>query len=324
MNLNKEQNKYMAVINKGYGAIFFEGLNKPFLVKIPHFSDFAKVRSGIKEKEIIPSDIVIEKSMTRLKGDLNNIYAKQKGCLTCRNKCKYLDITRQILKYDGIKFLYRKYLISIIEDKKNITDKYKFLKDEIVKSIPDVSIQPESLDGTMFCFFITAGTEFFKLKKKEYNLSKQKISNLVESYFDLISKWFEVKIRTQLSVDTEKAAEKFISNFEETFKSENGPFAECNQFCNHKCFFKHNVQPVAENVSIDKGIRQCIRNSVSADGKVRNFCMNVAKNLIFGEDTEFTKAIALCFYIQKLASWNVEQSILDIKRDFLLIPGELT
>lgn len=323
MNLSEEQNKYMAIIKKGYGAIFFEGLDKSFLVKIPYFPETAQAKSGIQGEDNIVSDSVIKRSMARLTSDLNNIYAKQKGCLACRDKCKYLDITRQILNNDGITYSYRKYLISIIGDIGNITDRYQFLKDEIFKSIPDVSIQSDSSEGIMFCFFINAGIQYFKLQKKEYMLSNQKYTNLMESYFDLINKLFEVAIRTQLSVKAEKAAARFISNFKETFESETGPFSECNEFCNHKCFFKSNVQPIAYNESIDNGFKECIKNSNPGDGKVRNFCINVARDLIFGEDTEFMKAIALCFYIQKLASWNVEQSIIDIKRDFLLIPEKL-
>lgn len=320
MNLTEEQNKYVAVIDKGLGVVFFEGFHEPFLVKVPYFPDVAKIKKGEKEKIIIPPDTEVRRAMSQLTADLDNIYAKQRGCIQCQNKCKYLDIVKQILNY--IESTFSKYVLSIIEDKKNITEKYNILKNTVIKSIPDISLSPKDIDGLMFCFLITAGNRYFKLRKRQYNLSDQKINFLIDSYFGLINKWFAVKIRSQLSVEAEKEAERFCNLYKNTFKLEEGPFPECDEYCKYICLFRYDVKLVAQDASTDKGLRDCIKSSLPSDGRVKNFCLKVGKGFTFGDETEFIEGIALCFYIQKLVNWNIKQSILDIKSEFFLIKGD--
>jgi hypothetical protein len=321
MNLNDEQNKYITILDKGYGVVFFEGLHESFLVKIPYFPDISK--NLIRRKATIPTDADVKNKMAPFIADLNDIYTKQKGCEQCQDKCKYLEITKQLVSIEENIFIFSKYILSIIENKKNIIDRYSSLKNEITKSILDLSFTTEAKHNIIFCFCVNAGIRYFKQRMKQYNISSQKINILAESYFDLLNKWLKNDNGNSLSNETERAAELFRDTYNSTFSLEIGPYPECGQFCNHKCLFKYDVEPKSLDESLDLALRACYKRSQNSDGKVRKFCIEVGKGFTFGIETEFAKAIALCFFIQKLTNWRVEQSVLDIKRDFLLIPEVL-
>ncbi len=321
MNLNDEQNRYVTILDKGFGVVFFEGLHESFLIKIPYFPNNSK--NIIGRKTNIPTDVDVKNKMAPFVADMENIYTKQKGCEQCQDKCKHLEITKQLLNIEENLFIFEKCIISIIESNINIIDKYVKLENMIIKSLTDLSISAENKDNILFCFCVNAGISYFKQRMKQYAIPSHNLSILIESFFDFINTWLKCGDKILLTNETERMAEHFRDIYRATFNSENGPYPECGQFCNHKCIFWCDVKPKSLDQSLDLAFRSCYKRSQISDGKVRAFCIEVGKGFTFGNETEFTKAIALCFIIQKLNNWRVEQSVLDIKRDFLLIPEVL-
>jgi len=321
MNLNDEQNKYAAIIDKGLGIIFFEGLHEPFLVRVPYFLDVAVRRKGEIGKITVPTDEQVKKAMAHLTSNLDEIYAKQKGCSRCLNKCKFLDIVKRILDSEETDLIFSKYILSIVENKKNITEKYSVLKDSVIKSLPDIYLSPENLDALMFCFLINAANRLFKLRKKQYGVSIHKITSLADNYFEVINKWFSVKIRSQLSVEAEKAAEKFCTLYKNTFISEKGPFPGCNEFCKNKCLFRFDVESIVRKKSNINGLENIIKSRLDPKIKrtnFRGFCLKVAEGLTIGKSPEFLENIGLCFFIQVANQWAIKHILGDIRKWFLL------
>jgi len=321
MNLNEEQNKYTAILDKGNGIVFFEGLHEPFLVKIPYFPDISKTNIAEKVKNTIPTDLEIKRSMARLSLDLDNIYAKQKGCIQCQNKCKYLDIVRQILGSEEIEFAFYRYILSIIDDINNIANKYTMLKEGVIKSISDISEGLASIDEIMFCFLINEGNSYFKLKKKQYSISTQKTDNLIDSFFDLINKWYKVKMRSQLSIEAEKAAERFRDIYKNSFRLEKGPFPGCNEYCQNRCLFRYEVERIINNESIIIGIKSILKSELDLRRKranVREFCLKAGEGILPGGLNKSVENIGLCFFIQVTNQLAVKNVLGDIQKWFLL------
>jgi len=321
MNLTEDQNKYVSIIEKGLGVIFFEGLHEPFLVKIPYFPEAVEFKTSEKGKITSPTDKEVKTAMSQLNAELDIIYAKQKGCISCQNKCKYLDLVKQILNYDEIEFTFFKYVLSIVENKDNITKKYGILKEAVINSIPDISLSPESIDALMFCFLITAGNRYFRLRKKQYNLSNQKINFLADSYFELINEWFAVKIRSQLSAEAEIKAEGFCSQYLRTFKLGEGPFLGCDEFCSYRCYFRFDVKSIVEKPSIINSLKDLVESRLDIKAKrknVRSYCLRVGEGLTQGESPKFIENIGLCFFIQISNKWAVRNIISDIRKWFFV------
>lgn len=313
MNLSEKQNNYVSIIETGEAVVFREGFHEPFLVKVPYFPDVSRIQAGTT-----PGDAEVRQFMSKSLLDLDYVYAKQKGCVSCQNKCKYLDIAKRVLDADEPKRAFTRYILAAIENKEAITAQYSHLKNIVLREISDLSLTPDEIEGIMFCFFINAGSRFFRRKREQYKISSPEISPLIDCYFNMINSWFAVKIKTQLSLEAEREVERFQRLYKEKLKVEAGPFPGCNEFCNHKCLFRFEVEPIVKNPSIDNGLLAAIKSGPDSKSNVRNFCLQVARGITLGDGPEFIENIALCFFIQASLQWSVQEILANIRKWFLL------
>ena len=77
--------------------------------------------------------------------EFNYVYAKQKGCLSCQNKCKYLDIAKRVLDADEPKRNFARYILAVIENKEAVAVKYSQLKNIVLREISDFSLTPDGV-----------------------------------------------------------------------------------------------------------------------------------------------------------------------------------
>lgn len=313
MNLSEEQNKYVSVIETGLAVVFCEGFHEPFLVKVPYFPDVNQSQAGI-----MPSDAEVRQFMSKTILTLNHIYAKQKGCLSCQNKCKYLDIARRILTADEPERTFARYILSVIENKEALATQYSNLRNVVLREISDLSLTSDETEGVIFCFLINAGSQFFRHKQEQYKISLFEISPLIDCYFNILNLWFAIKIKTQLSIETEREVERFQKLYQEIFHLDAGHFPGCNEFCKHKCLFRFEVEPIVTNPSISNGLLQAIKSGSNAKANVRNFCLQVARGITMGNNPEFIEDIALCFFIQVSVQWSIKEILANIRQWFLL------
>jgi len=321
MNLTEDQNRYVAIMEAGKGVTFSEGFHEPFLVQVPLFSGIAKTRNG--SVFTAPGDEEVKRSMSKKMIPLNQIYAKYSGCKGCEYKCLYSDSVNHLLESPEIQKIFSKYLYGLVENKNYLVLRYPLLRESVEKFMGISSLNGEHLNRLVFCFLITAGNRFFKRKGVLYkhpSLSQQ-ISFLNECFDDLINKWFSVKIRSEMTVETEKEALKFQRLFIKTFSCEDGPFPGCNEFCKYKCLFRYEVEPLVNDKTLDGGLLSSIQSGEAARLKVRNFCLNLARQITWGEDLIFLESIALCFFIQKSVQWSVQEILINIKKWFLDVKG---
>jgi hypothetical protein len=311
MNLSEEQNRYLALLEPGFAVVFYEGLDDPFLLKVPYFpSNFNLPTISV------PPDERIREFMTKNLSTLDHIYGRQRGCELCSNKCRYLDMVKQLLEDPETEKKFSNYLLAILENKDFLTSKYEQFKKAILdKILLEFSLSTEEIENLILCFLITAGNRFFHLKKTQYNLSSLNFNSLVNSYLNILRNWATTKVKPPPSSETEKAIEDFQEVYKRILQIEKGPYPGCDEFCKYKCLFRFEVKPLAENKTIDNELESAIKLSKM---EVREFCFEVARKVTMGEDPGFLENIALCFFIQKSFNWGVKKIIDNIRKWFII------
>jgi len=312
MNLNEDQNRFVAIMDRGEAAVFSEGFSEPFLVRVPHFPSSAKIidtgKSGVLDKDVT-------RFMAKRLIDLDQVLGRHSGCRECQYKCVYRDATRYILTKKEVQNLFTRYLLGMIENKENFVLKYPALKDAILIESP--FLKKEEINDLIFCFLISAGERFILNKGRQYDLTPSKTSALLNAYYDLINSYFSVPVKTQLSIKSETYLKEFRKCYKETLGLEKGPFPGCDEFCTAKCLFRYDLGPFIQDDSIDVSLIKAIKSGDQAKKNVRTLCRDIAKNLIFDNCPDFTENIALCFFVQKSVQWSVKEVLLNIKRWFL-------
>jgi hypothetical protein len=320
MNLNEQQNRFISIMNKGEATVFSEGINEPFLVRIPHYLSSAKVvnpkLSSIQDKDVA-------RFMAKKLIALDPIFGKHSGCKQCQYKCAYRDAANHILSKTEVMKIFKKYIFSIVDKSGNLTSKYHDLKETVLLDIKASLKKEEEVNDIMFCFLINAGERFFQNKGVEYNLPSNKIFSLLNSYNNLINSYFSIPIKTQLSIEAETNLKEFQRCYLQTFSCDKGPFPGCNEFCRNKCLFRFDIEPFVKDMSVNERMLKAIKNVNENDAKiaVRKLCLSVGHNLTDGNSEEFVKNVALCFFIQKSVQWSAREVVQNIQRWFFNLKG---
>jgi hypothetical protein len=311
MNLDEKQNRFISIMQKGQAAVFAEGINESFLLKVPHYLTYTELLN----REIISvQDKDVAHFMSKKMLALNHVYMRQIGCKGCQHKCIYRDATNHILsKPDEMKWI-SKYVLAIIDSPNNLMDKYNVVKERLLRDINFFLKEKKNVDGLMFCLLINGGERFLRKKERQYHLSLNKIYPLENSYYRLINAFF-------YNVQRDEEANEFRKNYCETFLLD-GPFPGCNEFCKLKCLFRFDIEPFINDELIDKKMRDIIKFGEldEAKAKVRKLCLEIAKDLTLSDRDEFLNNIALCFFIQKSIQWSVQEILLNIKNWFIEEP----
>jgi hypothetical protein len=314
MNLNEDQNRFVAIMDRGEAAVFSEGFSEPFLIRVPYFPSSVKIidtgKSGVLDKDVT-------RFMAKRLIDLDPIFGRQSGCNQCQYKCVYRDATNFILSKAANQQMFTRYLLGMTEKADNLVLKYHVLRDTVLAEVIQSLKKEEDINDLMFCFLINAGERLIRAKGKQYNLSSNKTSSLLNAYNNLINAYFSIPVKTQLSVKSETYLKKFRKCYKETLGLEKGPFPGCDEFCRAKCLFRYDLGPFIQDDSIDVFLIKAIKSGDQAKKNVRILCRDIAKNLVFDNCPDFTENIALCFFVQKSVQWSVKEVLLNIKRWFL-------
>lgn len=316
MNLNEQQNRFIAVLNKGEAAVFSEGFNEPFLVKAPHYSASAK-KIDPKISEV--SDKYISRAMAKKLIALEQVFGRHSGCRQCQYKCAYRDAANHLLsRIDTVKY-FDKFVFAIVERVENLAALYPSLRDVVLADIRQSLGNENEVNDIMFCFLINAGELYFQVRQRQYAISTNRMFLLLNAYYDLINTFFSIPVKTVLTVETTGRLKEFQKHYQEIFSSGTGPFPGCNEFCKNRCFFRYDVAPFVHDKSIDDKMIKAIKNGNETEAKlsVRKLCVNIAHNLTNGNSDEFVKNVALCFFIQKSAQWSTREALQNIEQWFL-------
>lgn len=308
MNLSEEQDHYLPLLKPGLAAVFYEGIDDPYLVKIPYFPEMVQ-----QAPESIPSSEEILEFMKAKLDSLDRIYGRQRGCNLCQKKCHYWDMVQHIFEEPETLQKFSSYLLAILENKDFWVSKYGILKGYILAKAAKFYLLTDETEQLMRCFLVTAGNRFFSLKRQLYDLTIQEQNSLIDAYLGVLGMVLPIGENHILSQDAEKAIKQFQNRYRKLLEIPQGPFPGCDNFCRHKCLFRFEVQPFVSDKKIESQLISAIQSSREA---VREFCMNVARQISLGEDPDFLEDIALCFFIQKSLAMAVKKVVDNIQKWF--------
>jgi hypothetical protein len=313
MNLNEQQNKFIPLLTNGKAVVFSEGFNEPFLVKVSHYESSVK-KVNLKENSVQDSDI--SRSMAKKMIPLNHVFGRHTGCKQCQHKCAYRDTANHILSKPAHIKYFNKFIFSIIENPTNLTEIFPSFRDELLIDISASLQGQEDENDMLFCILINFGEFYIKEKAKLYNIPINKMINFIYEYNELINSYFLIPVKTQLSGEIEKNLHKFQYTYKNIFTLKDGPYPGCNEFCKNKCFFKHDVARSLNDRGIDEKIMAAIKSEGDAKVRVKEICMDVARNMTISNSYDFTENIALCFFIQKSLQWSVKEVLVNVQKWF--------
>lgn len=318
MNLNEQQNRFIAILNKGEAAVFSEGFSEPFLIKAPHYQSSAK-KINAKMHEV--SDKDISRVMAKKLIALEQVFGKHSGCKQCQYKCAYRDTATHLLSRPEATKYFSKFILAIIEKAENLTALYLSFRDVVLADIKQSIKKEAEVNDIMFCFLINAGESYIRNKGRQYDLSSNNTFVLLSAYNNLINSYFAIPVKTQLSADTARYLKDFQKCYKESFATRKGAFPGCNEFCKNKCFFRYDVEPFVKDKAIGDKIMEALEGKESARVNVNKICLNVARNLTMHNSDDFERNVALCFFIQKSLQWNVKKVGLNINKWFFNMSG---
>jgi hypothetical protein len=314
MNLDERQNKFISLMEHGVAAAFSEGFSKPFLVSVPHFPSCVKRKNEAKSS-FTDSDVAA--FMARRFVGFDHVYGKQHGCKQCQAKCLYRDASNYALGDVENQRIFAGYLFGVLEYTQNLTAQYSFLKENVLSDTKGFLESEDDANNFMFCFLISAGERFLKDKGVQYKLTPERITPLISTYNELISSFFSIPLKSQVSVDTENRLKEFQDIYTSTFLTGNGPFPGCNEFCDRVCLFRFDVAPFLSDKFIDEELAKVLSGGHSAKANVRRLCVAQAQKITLGNSKGFIENVALCFFIQKCVQRSVKQVLKNIEKWFM-------
>ncbi len=309
MNLNDDQNKFIAIMGQGEAAVFSEGFSEPFLVRIPYFPLAAKKlhhrKTGVLDKDV-------SRFMAKRLLSFDHVFGKHAGCRQCQSKCTYRDTIYSILAKKEFQQLFTRYYYAILEKGENLVLKYPQVREALIVERP--SLKGDEINDLLFCFLISAGEQLLSKKAVQHHLRSNNISSLMRSYFDMINSFFTIPVKTQLSEKTNRYLLNFQTSYKKAFKVKFGPFPGCDEFCKTKCLFRYDVSAYLRDDKINDAMKNALTSGNNEEKKVQEICRNIAKDSVFDDCLKFSEGIVLCFFIQKSIQWNVKNILLNIKK----------
>ncbi len=318
MNLNEQQNRFIAIMNKGEAAIFSEGFSEPFLVRVPHYYLSAK-KVNLEMSDILDKDV--SSAMAKNMIAIDQIFGRHSGCKQCQYKCNYREVANHLLSKPEAMSHFGKFIFAIIEKAENFSVLYPSFRDVVLLDVKQSLQRDEEVNAIMFCYLINAGEMLIMTRQQQYALPINKTFALLNAYNDFINTYFSVPVKTQLSFESIDRLMDLQEIYKETFYTDKGPLPGCNEYCNNKCYFRYDVEPSAKDKAIDEKLLRAIQSGDDSKANVRKLCTNVARKLIIANSNEFVENIALCFFIQKSVQWSVKELLLNITNWFLDIRG---
>ncbi len=321
MNLNEQQNKFISIMAKGEAAVFSEGFNEPFLVRVSHYQSSSK---KINPKVDSIQDKDVSRFMANKLRTLDNVLGRHSGCKQCQYKCAYRDTANHLLSSQELISYFCKFIFAIIEKPDSLTTVFPPFRDAVLIDLRDSLQKEEEVNEIMFCFLINAGESYIREKGRKYDLASKYLFALFNTYNNFINSYFAIPVKTQLSDDTRRYLNVFQRCYRESFATENGPFPGCNEFCKNRCFFKYDVEPLIKDNLKDKEYKEIIRikDLKQAKARLREYCIETARNMTLGNNgnsPDFVENIALCFFIQKSVKDRMDKVLDNVKNWFFNI-----
>jgi hypothetical protein len=292
MNVQERETRKIVSLNVGEAAIYSEGDDGAYHVKVP----FSKIEGEASWKG--KGDEIVIKAMHKFKQE-HKKFAPFEACSQyCKAICEYKNKGSDVVQHHRYYSRFPVLLLSILHD---VDD----LENILLQMFENVEPAAKNAGGIRICSMIQGVTHYCENLGNRYKWPYEEVNSLqklfTEIYYNFLKNYEETKGQVSIfSVDQQKF-KKFRNLY---FRMSRGkqPTPFCQKICpNNQCLYRFNMP---EALSDDYFNRKFLE-IVNEGGEemwyaLDQLCKEAAREAILpGANLETTARIGLCFALQK-------------------------
>jgi hypothetical protein len=297
MNIDERESDKVTSLNVGEAAVFSEGDDGPYHVKVPYSKIEAK--KGEREKE----DEAIRKIMVGF-SDAKNL-APFEGCTKyCKVICKYKQIGGEVsssYKYSSQIPILTIAFLDNLSSAESI-----FL--QLMEMGVDQGNRVKDLKGLKICAAIQAFETYFEELGSGYNWLYEDVERLKTAFLDLIMGSLDKYMISPTEFNITSIDESKIQRFREVyFEVCRGkqPTQYCKEICvDETCFYRFNLkEALLDDYYSVRFIEIIEEGSDDMWSKLHDLCREAVQATILSDGSEdTTRRITLCYALHKCNS----------------------
>lgn len=302
MNMDEKQKSIFATLTVGESVVFAEGDDKPIIVKVP------KYESGAPKKDTGRID-PLQQVAQSISGQFPEV------TMDCLAGCKayselelqYCDTAQKIAEKPEIKSVTAHYILSIIEQPENITDKLLEVLRRIKRHVPGLIesdvLMKAVLNHSVALYLRTRGQNYLWPYEEIVGLKTLLVPSIIESLKYTGSD-------NNPGTFNSKKVEKFGNMYRALCRRNFNPFPYCGEICDQRpeplCLYRFNTASLLRHKRLHRDFVTAIEEAGEALEMIEaleSLC-RLAASLCVADNInpENHTRIALCFASQKIFS----------------------
>lgn len=294
MNIEEQETKKIVSMNVGEAAVFSEGDDGAYHLKVPYSKIETKESAG-------RDDDMVVKAMESFRKDAR-YFAPYEGCMKyCKAICRYKNIGDVISSSHRFSSQMPPLVISLTDDA-GLKDSILLQMLEMGKDEGDHARDPK---GIKICSIIHGSERYFEWMGNRYHWSYEDAENLKNTFLEFYMDTLEKFVGNELQFSSKVLDQSRISKFQNLYKNlckDKQPTPFCSSICSDGfCIYRFNLSEALEDDDFHKGFVETI-NQGGEDmwEKLDSLCKEAAKEIVLpGGNQETIQKIALCFALQK-------------------------
>lgn len=294
MNLSEEQKRTVVSLNCGKAAVFAEGMDGPFLVKVPN------VKESLESNGNVEKDAVKAHMDTIFYSTYPSTRQRFNACLECdaSTNCDNFRTASSLLlaDFDFRKSFSRLFLTALLDS--------SHLEDALSGTIQTmreflVMLSKKGQDTQLYCALLHALEHNLDAKGALYRWN----FDTVEEFFELFSKICLQISKMGIQSGLDSLIEGFSRKYYSLCQSEAGPFIGC-AYCEKRCRYLYEIDLLIKDEQLHRDFCMGIRSGGDSEEiwrSVYKTCQKAAKAAVCTSHSEISTPLALCFAVQKVA-----------------------
>jgi Helicase HerA, central domain len=304
MNLDQAQTRAITALGTGQAAIYAEGADRPYLVKI----DQAKGAGGRATAK--PADAQLRLAL--ISGNIfdDEIYKPRPGCERCGlwksnpARCATIrDVALTAQANPGFAEVSRRYTLSLAEQPARAVHGYPDLLQQL-KQLGRPGDEQELRDMAL-CALIHRSAEQVEQQGQHYSIPYDALANMHAALLAVLTPVVKNFQNDQAALTTlhqhvEPKARDYGQLMRKLTEQSTGPFAGC-IFCDSRCRYGFDLAPLAADTMLRRDVVDAIeriQDDTQMWARLADISRAAAARAITVSDPRLTLASALCFACQ--------------------------
>jgi hypothetical protein len=304
MNLDQAQARAITALGTGHAAIYAEGADRPYLVKIGQ----AKGAGGRAAAR--PADAQLRLTLVSSNTFDDAIYKPRPGCERCGlwkshpARCATIrDTALAAQAHAGFAEAYRRYTLSLAEEPARAVQGYPDLLQQL-KQLARPGDEQELRDVAL-CDLIHRSAEEVEQQGQHYGIPYDALADMHHALLAVLTPVVKNFQNDQAALailhqHVETKAHSYGQLMRKLTEQPNGPFAGC-IFCEARCRYGFDLAPLAADTSLQRdvlGAIERIQDDTQMWARLAEISRAAAARAITVSDARQNQAAALCFACQ--------------------------